>query len=208
MCEKIEKLYKFRALASCEDFCRIRDIIKTGKFYFSDWDKMNDPMEGYFSYLNDKEGQGKELADEIAGEKGKYKICSFSDSWDNILMWSHYADNHKGVCIEVEVSEDKVKEITYIEKIPSMEEILNKNQDDKAKTAKAILSTKLNQWEYENEWRVFEKSEFKKVGKITAVYFGLKCEKYKQELEKLCRNKKIPMENVEININDNKLKKR
>lgn len=35
---------------------RIIDIIKTENFYFAEWQKLNDPMEGYFSYyLNDFE---------------------------------------------------------------------------------------------------------------------------------------------------------
>jgi len=31
--------------------------------------------------------------------KNLYKICSFSGTNSSILMWSHYADNHKGICL-------------------------------------------------------------------------------------------------------------
>lgn len=32
------------------------------------------------------------------------KACSFSERNDSILMWSHYADNHKGFCVEYDLS--------------------------------------------------------------------------------------------------------
>ncbi len=204
------KLYKFRSLANKKEFNEVKKIIKTGKFYFSDWDKMNDPMEGYFSCLETEEWEI--IANKIAQEKNKYKICSFADSWKNILMWSHYADNHKGICIEVKVPEDKdkIKEIIYVETITEIQELIG--NDD---IAKEILRRKIDLWEYEKEIRVFKKSkELHEVGEITAVYFGLKCEKYKQELEELCKEtkmkngKSILTSSVEININNNKMKKR
>lgn len=27
------------------------------------------------------------------------RVCCFSETEDNILMWSHYADNHQGICL-------------------------------------------------------------------------------------------------------------
>ena len=26
-------------------------------------------------------------------------VVCFSESYDNIIMWSHYSDNHKGFCL-------------------------------------------------------------------------------------------------------------
>ncbi|TOC13300.1 hypothetical protein CGJ90_24575, partial [Vibrio parahaemolyticus] len=31
-----------------------------------------------------------------------FGICSLSKTFENILMWSHYADNHKGFVVEFE----------------------------------------------------------------------------------------------------------
>jgi hypothetical protein len=40
-----------------------------------------------------------------SGDKVKslFKICSFSERMDSLLMWAHYANNHKGFCIEYDV---------------------------------------------------------------------------------------------------------
>jgi len=34
------------------------------------------------------------------------RICCFSGEYDNILMWSHYADSHKGICLRFRSVED------------------------------------------------------------------------------------------------------
>lgn len=42
-------------------------------------------------------------------------ICSFSvntkekKAYDNVLMWSHYADGHRGICLEFEFDKSKIK---------------------------------------------------------------------------------------------------
>lgn len=33
-------------------------------------------------------------------------IGAFTIKCDNILMWSHYADNHKGICLEFDFNKD------------------------------------------------------------------------------------------------------
>jgi hypothetical protein len=35
-----------------------------------------------------------------ASHKGSLKVCSFSATGKSIIMWSHYADQHRGFCIE------------------------------------------------------------------------------------------------------------
>lgn len=40
--------------------------------------------------------------------KERFKDCgvpSLASDWDNPLMWSHYADEHGGICIEYETDE-------------------------------------------------------------------------------------------------------
>ena len=34
------------------------------------------------------------------------KVCCFSGKVDNILMWSHYADSHKGICLRFRSAKD------------------------------------------------------------------------------------------------------
>ncbi|MAS24460.1 MAG: hypothetical protein CMH99_03775 [Oceanospirillaceae bacterium] len=40
----------------------------------------------------------------------KMGISSFSETYDNLLMWSHYADNHRGIVVAFDTTHDFFKE--------------------------------------------------------------------------------------------------
>lgn len=114
-------------------------------------------------------------------------------------MWSHYANSHKGICIEYDLSE----ELKNVESLKSllipvrysnervtidytlMDKIDLKNIDAKGKNdlLKFFISglyTKHDVWEYEDEWRsiipVKQGNRNIQLGKISALYLGNKME--------------------------------
>jgi hypothetical protein len=116
---------------------------------------------------------------EILNERG---CTCFSEVKDNILLWSHYADGHKGICLEFDTSFPlfgKVKEVKYSQKFPSMDPIkmLFGNRDEISEEWLKPLCTKYECWGYEKEWRVFhEKPNIEygySVEALKLVYFGL-----------------------------------
>ena len=62
---------------------------------------MNDPMEGYYQYDSTID---KLLIHSIFEGKQKRYICSLSKRGNIGLMWTHYCDENKGCCLEVEVT--------------------------------------------------------------------------------------------------------
>lgn len=46
----------------------------------------------------------KRKAQNVADRWNAHPISSFTRTHDNALMWAHYADNHKGVCIEFDTA--------------------------------------------------------------------------------------------------------
>lgn len=72
----IKKLYKFRSIDSA------LDVLNKG-FWFSSFDKLNDPMEGLFYYY-----KSNQVMEQLIHLKRNRGICSFSESLDNPLMWS------------------------------------------------------------------------------------------------------------------------
>lgn len=106
-------------------------------------------MEGYFRYS----GSSKDYIEELKREKEKTIICSLSQSYQDGLMWSFYADEHRGCCIEVEVTSKKDWRripINYTDVLP--------NVDDEMKSTivlgiNYILSTKSKSWRNEKEIR-------------------------------------------------------
>ncbi|WP_426582672.1 DUF2971 domain-containing protein [Mucilaginibacter sp. R-33] len=88
-----------------------------------------------------------------------YGVLSLSARWDSILMWSHYAQNHKGYCIgfhEEELCKAKLfgRGGMVITPDDNNYPAIDPNDDDIMK--KVILQTqyKSNEWAYENEYRL------------------------------------------------------
>lgn len=125
--------YKYRSL---KDFERFVDIIVKNRLYGALYKELNDPMEGKFS----KKNLSKDDLEKIYGRLKNTRICSLltkqdqQDFPDDFLMWSHYADSHKGYCVELQVtgrnnSEWDLLEVQYSETLP----ILSGTIDDKIK---------------------------------------------------------------------------
>ena len=85
----------------CPD--HVSDVISTRRLYFANPRKFNDPLESVvmFDRQRDSNGDTKPLdAIQYAGKPIEgLGICCFSRTVDNYLLWSHYADSHKGVCL-------------------------------------------------------------------------------------------------------------
>lgn len=86
---------------------------------------------------------------------------SFSERPNNILMWSHYAEKHTGVCVEFDVAAlgviaKNLSRVNYVQKIgderpriPLGDDLDERYQE----SVREFLSTKAKEWEYEKEWR-------------------------------------------------------
>jgi len=85
------KLYRYMPF----NYNNIRSIEK-GAIYLSEIGKMNDVFEGLTLVHDSQTIDFKDLHDLVY-------LKSFSEEKDNLLMWSHYGDNHKGLCIEYEL---------------------------------------------------------------------------------------------------------
>ena len=90
-----------------------------------------------------------------------YLFFCLADKPDNNLMWSHYANSHKGFCLEWDASKINAEPVTYQSKIATFE-LLNviKMQFgllDSEVVGQKIwkdLKVKLDEWKYEGEHRV------------------------------------------------------
>jgi hypothetical protein len=135
-------LYKFRSL---NNFEFIADIILNQRVYAAQFFDLNDPMEGLFKYTHEHEAA---YIDEVVKEKKRCRICSFSRTSENILMWSHYADGFRGVCIEVKVpasGNDYLREeVHYVRGAPYLLPAARGNIDI---VAQFLLTNKNRAWE-------------------------------------------------------------
>ncbi|VBB06730.1 Hypothetical protein LUCI_1966 [Lucifera butyrica] len=80
-------------------------------------------------------------------------ICCFSAENRNIVMWSHYADNHKGICLEFNHSNSGgfgASKVSYYAEYPS----LNYISASDAELSINRFCIKAVDWQYEQEYRV------------------------------------------------------
>ena len=102
-------------------------------------------------------------------------VACFTTELKSILMWSHYADGHKGFCLELDTKylSERLIEVIYSGSYPTL------SPEDWYKAPHRLIEplyTKSNDWAYENEWRFIKKkgnSVYTYNPKaLTAIYFG------------------------------------
>ena len=91
-------------------------------------------------------------------EKG---IVSLGERDDCPLMWSHYGDQHRGICIGFSIpvrSAGAVQKVDYsgrrLVKASDVAAMLDGNDEAHASVDKSVLLTKAKNWSYEREWRL------------------------------------------------------
>ncbi len=132
-------------------------------------------------------------------------ILSLSKNYKNILMWSHYADNHKGLIFEFETSHKLNSPsscfLNYLETGPLKIDYKDKYELLSYATDKEILAdvimklllTKYSAWEYENEYRVIDtkhqgEKKFRKEELISIIFGANALTPQIERMISLCRN--------------------
>ena len=148
--------------------------------WYSKLHLLNDPFECFF-LDNTNSDTYKSFTSQLC-------VCCFSRNMNEILMWSHYANNHRGVCLEFEIIDEEIINgqliaINYDNDIYAMDTIettssghLSLNITSNGK----FLATKFKNWSYEEELRtyIFDEDinsngkEKAFLGRLTAIFFG------------------------------------
>jgi hypothetical protein len=85
-------------------------------------------------------------------------VACFAEKYDDLLMWAHYADGHRGFCLEFSTDADpfgKAFPVAYTDKTPEVNplDLLDKRPTG-ADIMDVMLGTKHTCWQYEREWRI------------------------------------------------------
>ena len=98
----------------------------------------------------------------------RFRLLSLCAERKNPLLWSHYADHHRGVAFEFDasfterVAFEKAKPVKYRKRVPRaysktdfIESMLDRSPlPDATQTLLPLVLTKSVEWSYEKEWRV------------------------------------------------------
>ena len=122
----------------------------------------------------------------LAAELGRYGVLSLSAKWDCPLMWSHYGDEHGGLCIQYDTSNSafhKLKPVSYsspraVRISDLIEWKIKGSAEAKGRVFDTYFFSKASQWRYEREWRDLTESAdaTDAPAYVSAVLFGLRCD--------------------------------
>jgi hypothetical protein len=127
----------------------------------------------------------KKSKEKMLQERG---VSCYSEKNDDILMWSHYSDSHKGFCLEFDTSHDPFNMATKVEystDFPKIDPEIFLIYEESREIMK-MFTTKFSCWEHEKEWRVFHKVAGTLYGyppeALTGIYFGAEMPKIHIEI--------------------------
>ncbi len=117
----------------------------------------------------------------------QFAVACFTMTPANYLMWSHYANFHKGICIQYDTSKDKelfagIQPVRYVDKYEVKEYFPLSEEND----FMHIFLTKSMVWQNEHELRVVKDSKgkmFHNKNAVKKIIFGLQStEEFKKEI--------------------------
>lgn len=156
--------------------------LRRGILYFSPANAFNDPFDCRFSFLDaglsaedlaqlkrelpiddnlDNEQLSAAIIRYSAETLSRYfydrGVCCFSAVHDNLLMWAHYAQGHRGFCLKFDTTNEvfsRVSPVSYSRDYPSFSPADCLIRNEYCKVFDVALRTKSDSWSYEQEWRI------------------------------------------------------
>lgn len=108
------------------------------------------------SWMKDPIAQQK-IVDDIQEAVDKSGVLCLSEVRDDILMWNHYADGHRGLCLQFYIKPDmhpfgrRLCKVEYASSYPKVQ--ISGDREDQTRK---VLLTKADFWKHEKEWRILD----------------------------------------------------
>jgi hypothetical protein len=183
-------LYKYKAL---EAFHQTTDLLLMQRLYCPKLSELNDPLEGFLGVSHPEDPKALTLDDKFAHHASfwfaadellnRYRICSFSGSPDNPLMWSYYGNGHSGICLQLDLSDfkDEIIKVEYVDDLSIIDQ----------SSIKSLLRYKLVHWKHEDEYRLIlgpeSKGKYIKAAIKSVIIGGNLREEYIMQLFEICK---------------------
>ncbi len=111
-------------------------------------------------------------------------ICCFASTEDNPLLWSHYGDQHRGLCVGYDLNRQpkpRLHKVIYgsnrlIHTSAITKAIVEKKHEYQEMLDRDVLLRKALPWSYEEEWRLLGNRGIQdSVLALKDITFGLRC---------------------------------
>lgn len=185
-------LYKYTKI-------KLETLARLGQIFLTDPKDFNDPYDCFYhTVINSGEELGGGRLEEFKENLRKlepFGCYCLTKNPKNLLMWSHYANGHKGICIGYNVEKicDIQQDLFQVDynfqceyenfgnmfgdlcglmntsimlRQQSIDE--SKKKENDKKIVKILFAKKASNWKYEKEWRILRYLDDPKTNKITA----------------------------------------
>ena len=127
------------------------------------------------------------LTDEIETELRRYYdrgVCCFSESYSSPVLWSHYGDQHRGLCIGYGIDrtpKPQLQKVIYgrsrgIKTSALVRTFIHSDCEAQNELDRDVLLRKAGEWRYEHEWRLIGPQGLQESPLLLKeVIFGLRC---------------------------------
>jgi hypothetical protein len=145
------------------------DNIRRRRLKLSRIDDMNDPYE--FACVRSSHQPSQAALDETKRDRCETRgVLCFSRSRNNILMWGHYGDRHKGICLGFDVPDEITRPVTYVGNVTLVGDLESLSDGEKTRIVDLLAGAKYRGWCYEQEVRLHAARE--ELDEETGIYFG------------------------------------
>lgn len=196
------------------------NALKNGQIWLANIKNVNDKFEGQLEIIYDKVELNFEFLRDIMKDTVEsrldemlsyFYLACFSESVLKDTMWSYYANNHKGFCIEYYFDSFESPYFIFPVIYKKTKKIDIDNLDESAMYKN--LLTKYSDWSKENEWRIIipfydEKTKGKVIKQPIpkAIYMGVDIERDNLEfLTQYCSDNGIELYQMEVDKNIKRL---
>jgi len=155
------------------------------ELYFTAYHELNDPLECFFIH---HEHENNLFGASLRQQHIVARVCALTYQPESKLMYSHYADSHRGLCVEYGLNFEDLSDenrmsygnVSYSEK----DQIYNLND---------LYLLKNSDWRYEEEYRLvrFDNEAFFPC-EIKSITFGYRCpDEHRKIIYKISRRLNI-----------------
>ncbi len=115
--------------------------------------EVNDPFE--LLGLNCHDPRVRKLTARFREEQNRRRgLLSFTRNWRSPVLWSHYADRHRGICLGFDLRRTIVEEVIYADERLRAQLTDTDPGAVPERIQRQLSQTKARAWEYEQELRV------------------------------------------------------
>jgi hypothetical protein len=112
---------------------------------------LNDLFELMAANMGTHKGVREVMLKHRAAMDREQGLICFTRGYSEPMLWSHYADKHRGICLGFDVDDDSCTPVEYVkERIP----VVNATGVPDAELLSRTLWAKGDSWKYEDEVRV------------------------------------------------------